>query len=134
MRRCTIKDIAEAAGISHTAVSLALRNHPKVSAETREKVRKLAEQMGYRPDPLLGALVAYRQGLRPAGFRETIAWVTNYSTQDGWRINAYNKYFEGATERAQQLGYSIDEVWLREPGVSARQVSRVFRARGFVAL
>ena len=43
-----------------TTVSLALRNHPRLPQDTRERIQKMAERLGYRPDPFLQALVAYR--------------------------------------------------------------------------
>ena len=46
-------------------MSLALRNHPRLPLETRERIRSLAEKMGYRPDPFLRALVAYRGKMMP---------------------------------------------------------------------
>ncbi len=48
--KVTITDIAEAAGVSPAAVSLALRNRPGVSAATRERVQKTAVAMGYLLD------------------------------------------------------------------------------------
>ncbi|WP_297003864.1 LacI family DNA-binding transcriptional regulator [uncultured Corynebacterium sp.] len=45
----TISDVAAAAGVSTGTVSLALNNKGRVSAETREKVRKVAADLGYRP-------------------------------------------------------------------------------------
>ncbi len=48
--KITITDIAEAAGVSPAAVSLALRNRPGVSAATRERVQKTAVAMGYLLD------------------------------------------------------------------------------------
>ncbi len=46
----TIYDIAQKANLSHSAVSMALRGSSRVSAATRQKVRKLAEEMGYQPN------------------------------------------------------------------------------------
>lgn len=45
----TIADVAAAAGVSTGTVSLALNNKGRVSAGTREKVRAVAAQLGYRP-------------------------------------------------------------------------------------
>lgn len=45
----TISDVAAAAGVSKGTVSLALNNKGRVSEETREKVRKVAADLGYRP-------------------------------------------------------------------------------------
>ncbi len=46
----TIYDIARQAGLSHSAVSMALRGSRQVSERTRERVRRLADQLGYRPN------------------------------------------------------------------------------------
>ncbi|MES2072305.1 MAG: LacI family DNA-binding transcriptional regulator [Pseudomonadota bacterium] len=44
----TMEDLATLAGVSTITVSRALRDSPLVTVETREKVRKIAEQQGYR--------------------------------------------------------------------------------------
>lgn len=54
----TLKDIARAAGLCHTTISRALREDPRIAAETRARVRALADQLGYRPNPLFAALSA----------------------------------------------------------------------------
>jgi DNA-binding LacI/PurR family transcriptional regulator len=45
-----IADVAAAAGVSTGTVSLALNGKGRVSAETREKVRRVAKELNYRPD------------------------------------------------------------------------------------
>jgi LacI family transcriptional regulator len=40
--------LAERLNVSRTTISRSLANHPAISAETREKVQKLAAEMGYR--------------------------------------------------------------------------------------
>ncbi|MYN38189.1 substrate-binding domain-containing protein [Duganella sp. FT109W] len=44
----TMEDLAKLAGVSKITVSRALRDSPLVTVETREKIRALAEQQGYR--------------------------------------------------------------------------------------
>ena len=46
----TIKDIAIAAGVSHSTVSKALNNVPTVSAKTRERILDIARRMDYSPN------------------------------------------------------------------------------------
>lgn len=48
----TIKDIARLLGISVSTVSRALKNHPDISAETKEKVNETARKLNYRPNAL----------------------------------------------------------------------------------
>ena len=57
-RRVTLADIAKRADVHVTTVSLAMRNHPRLPEETRKRIQALAEEMGYRPDPMMRALVA----------------------------------------------------------------------------
>lgn len=47
-----LKDIAERANVSVMTVSKVLRDAKDISAETKLRVRKLAEEMGYVPDAL----------------------------------------------------------------------------------
>lgn len=46
-RYITIKDIAKAANVSINTVSRALNNKPDINAKTKEKVLKIAEELGY---------------------------------------------------------------------------------------
>jgi DNA-binding LacI/PurR family transcriptional regulator len=50
-RRPTLEDVATRAGVSRALVSIVMRNVPGASAETRERVRRAADEIGYRPDP-----------------------------------------------------------------------------------
>jgi len=44
-----MRDVADAAGVSIAAVSLALSGNTRIPVETRERIVSLAQQMGYRP-------------------------------------------------------------------------------------
>lgn len=54
----TIKDIAKAAGVSHTTVSRALKGNPAISAKTTERIQELAQQMGYIPSAVAQSLLS----------------------------------------------------------------------------
>lgn len=129
--RITIRDIAKQAGVHFTTVSMALRGHPRIPEETRERIRGIAERMGYRPDAMLSALSDYRKGLRKRRHQGTLAWINNHPVKDRLLSTMlYRQYFEGARDRADQLGYKLEEFWLREPGLTRRRVSSILRARG----
>ncbi|MBP3633853.1 MAG: LacI family DNA-binding transcriptional regulator [Oscillospiraceae bacterium] len=50
MKRLTIKEIAQMAGVSVTAVSFVLNNKPGVSEETRQHVQKIIDETGFKPN------------------------------------------------------------------------------------
>ncbi|MEA2043612.1 MAG: LacI family DNA-binding transcriptional regulator [Bacteroidota bacterium] len=52
----TIKDLAKILNVSPSTVSRALKDHPDISAETRKKVKALAQEMKYRPNTLARSL------------------------------------------------------------------------------
>jgi DNA-binding LacI/PurR family transcriptional regulator len=49
--RPTLEDVAERAGVSRALVSIVMRDVPGASEQTRERVRRAADEIGYRPDP-----------------------------------------------------------------------------------
>jgi LacI family transcriptional regulator len=61
-KRVTIREVADAAGLSPAAVSYALRGL-QVSEETQERVRKVASDLGYEAHPIARALASGRTGM-----------------------------------------------------------------------
>ncbi|WP_051130720.1 LacI family DNA-binding transcriptional regulator [Nesterenkonia alba] len=62
-RSPTIHDVAKAAGVSKSAVSLAIRNQKGVSEATREHILAVAQELGYRSNVWARSLVQGRTGL-----------------------------------------------------------------------
>jgi DNA-binding LacI/PurR family transcriptional regulator len=60
MKRPTIGDIAERAGVSKGAVSYALNGQPGVSELTRQRILTIAEQIGWQPNRAARALSGAR--------------------------------------------------------------------------
>ena len=54
--RPSMKDVAMLAGVSHQTVSRVINHSPDVSAQTRARVRKAIQQLGYRPSNSARAL------------------------------------------------------------------------------
>lgn len=61
-KRATIRDLAQATGLSPAAVSYALRG-VQTSEETQERVRRAADELGYEAHPIARALASGRSGM-----------------------------------------------------------------------
>jgi LacI family transcriptional regulator len=130
-RRVTLAVVAAKAGVHVTTVSMALRNDPRLPEATRTRLQKLANEMGYAPDPFLRALVAYRGKLTPRTNPPTLAYVTNWATRWGWKkATAHADFYAGAEAKAKELGFHLDHFWMREPGMTQTRLSGILRARG----
>jgi len=68
--RATIHDVAAEAGVSKSLVSLVLRGKPGAGAETRERVHRVAAELGYSADPAAGMLA--RSARRVIGVTATL--------------------------------------------------------------
>lgn len=55
-KKSTIKDIANVLGITPSAVSKALNNHPRISKKTKDAVIQVAENLNYQPNHIATAL------------------------------------------------------------------------------
>lgn len=129
-RRVTVRDIAHEAGCHHTTVSLALRNDPRLTPERRARIQGVARAMGYSPDPMVRALNSYRVTSRPLKERSALAWLSG-DCQARWGSSyPWAGYVDGAAQRAGELGYRLEEFVLDAPGMTARAMSRILRARG----
>src|SRR4051812_24271306 len=88
-RRVGLRDIAGAANVSVMTVSLALRGNPRIPLPTRDRVKRLAQQLGYQPDPELSRLMKHLRVSRMTRGRVGIALVDFYP-ELGYRENPYN--------------------------------------------
>jgi LacI family transcriptional regulator len=127
----TLQTIADQAGVSRAAVSLALRNQPGISVETRDRIKMIAEEQGYRPNPMVSALMSHLKSLRPMTNVGSIPFITDFPTRDEWReFPTVLRYYNGANQRAQQAGYHLEEMWLREPGMTSKKMRSILINRG----
>jgi DNA-binding LacI/PurR family transcriptional regulator len=63
LKRPTIVDVAERAGVSKSLVSLVMRDSPRVGKDSRAAVLRVAAQLGYRPNAAARSLVRRSSGV-----------------------------------------------------------------------
>ena len=61
MKNVTLKDVAKAAGVSYATVSRALSGSSQIGSETRERVLKLCDEMGYTTNFVARSMVTNTQ-------------------------------------------------------------------------
>lgn len=130
----SLRDIARKLNVSHVTVSLAMRNHPRISAQRREQIQALANKMGYRPDPMLASLVAYRNRKRAKPISATLAWINRWpDPKELRRHREFDAYWQGAKEAAAELGYRVEEFAI-DSGMSTARLNSILLARGVMGL
>ncbi len=130
-KRPTLKDIAQRTGLSIAAVSMALRKHSSIPKTTQERVRKIADQLRYTPDPALSALAAHRNNLRIHNNFSVIGLISNWKERDAWtRLQSAKEVIEGAKNRALELGFTLQHLWAGEDGLSPKRFSQILKTRG----
>ena len=90
----TSLDVARLAGVSQSAVSRVFTPGASASRQTSEKVRKAAEELGYRPNSLARAMVSGRS--RMIGL--VVAYLNN---------QFYPEALEKLSKRLQERGYHV---------------------------
>ena len=129
--RPTVRSLAHTLGISRTTVSEALRDHPRVNAATRERVRAAAKAAGYRFNPLASSLLSELRHGRHTSFRGVLAVV---SLEEPARPRFPGPYWRemlrGAEARAAELGFKLERFFVGEPGLSVQRLDTVLHSRG----
>jgi len=116
-----MRQIALAAEVSRSTVSRALSNDPQIPCETRDRVGRIARELGYQRDPAYDILAAKRwQNNEHAPRFNLVFLVLNHLNEAVWR---------GAVRRAAELGYHLEPMDAKDPAKAAA-LDRILYARG----
>lgn len=124
-----MRDIGRMLGLSHVTVSLALSDNPRIPATRRAEIKRAAERLGYRPDPMLSALIHYRHQKRRTGIQAAIAWLNFWPEPAKLRSFAeFDGYWHGASHVAEAHGYRLDE-FVVSPRLPVDRIQSILQAR-----
>jgi LacI family transcriptional regulator len=90
----TIHDIARVLQVSASTVSRALKENPLISEATREKIRKVADELGYRPNIVASSLRTKRSN--------TIGVIVPYINR-----HFFSSVVSGVEEIAYKSGFAV---------------------------
>lgn len=122
-RRATIKEVAEAAGVSRSTASRALTGNGYVAETVRLRVRQAASDLGYVVD-------AMARSLKQQSTKSIGVLVSDL------RNEFYANLAAGASRQAQRLGYTvmlIDDQGIAEDELAAVEAFVALRVAGVVA-
>lgn len=105
-------------------VSRALRTPDLVAQSTAARIRTAIAELGYRPDPALSALAAYRSRDRAGGGDARITFLDCDGTEYSRSVLA------GATEEAALHGYDMERIRLPADARTERRIARSLFHRG----
>lgn len=117
--------------MSVATVSFALRNRPKVSEATRRRIKAIAAECGYRPNPLVTALMS--QHRRRSARRQMRAIIVSFSP--GWMPelagghSTFSRFREGEQRACEETGFILEGMLWGDFKESARRVFARLRAR-----
>lgn len=128
--KASLRNIARLAGVSVASASFALQNQPGVSPATRKRILSVAKKLGYAPDARIGNWMARVRDARSKDLLP-IAWINTSVQKDSWQTYRFlTPFMEGATNRALELGYRLEEIWAHEEGMTMRRLSKILYQRG----
>lgn len=131
----SIRQIAASCGFSKSTVAAALRNEADIASDTRSLILSTAKRLGYRTDARVTELMSHLRVGRPSRAVCNLAWFNTNAQPDSWIVHDYNLvYLNGARERAEELGYSLDVIWTGNPRLSLPQLTNQLKSRGIRGL
>lgn len=124
----TMREIAGVVGFSSMTVSLALRDSPKISMETKKRIKAAAKSMGYLPDPQVAKLMQYLRSRTKPRYQSTLCAVSSvFAKEEGFYLR---EMLKGAETRARSLGYGFDVFRVCDAAKPSRSLQRTIRGRG----
>jgi LacI family transcriptional regulator len=128
--RPNLQQIGLAAGVSKSAVSLALRNDPRIPEATRQRIQAIAREMGYRRNPVVDSLMTQLRAGRQPSFQANLGLINCSPVKDLNQNHTFRRLREGVHRRAEDLGYGIEEFWLQQPDMRPQRLKQIVQTRG----
>ena len=126
----TMRDVARAADVSVSAVSLAFKNSQKISEQQRKRILDLAESMGYRRDPRITELMEHLRTARPQrGTAKVALLVPEITRRDAEKFPPIQGMISGMKEFAEFAGFGIEAFFLAEERLSPKRLRGILQTR-----
>jgi len=115
MPKPTIRELAKHCGLSPSAVSSALRNKRNISEATKNRVKRAAEELGYREDAKISQLMSYMRTSKGSGTVPSLVLLHDSISATFIDEAPYlSPYIQGVENRCAQFGYILEKMWFKK--------------------
>jgi LacI family transcriptional regulator len=134
----TTRELARLAGVSSATVSLALRNHPRISAATKARIGRLVRKHNYVVDGRVTELMRAVRQHSVGELKGCLGLISLYPEERPWanreRPGHLARLQKSMVKRAGELGYRVENFWVCNPEMSHARLAAIIEARGIRGL
>jgi LacI family transcriptional regulator len=127
-----MRELAELAGVSVMTVSRALRNNQKISKATRDRIAQLAEEHGYKVNPLVAAQMTNIRARHIVKYKATLGLLIHEPPEGFWQ--GTKSVIDGAIETCKEMGFGCDIFDLSDSALTPHRLDQVLKSRGIQGL
>lgn len=122
----SLRQLADQLHLSVATVSMALRQDPRIRPETAQRVKVLAERVGYHSDPVVSeGLSRIRKGVF---YRETLAWCFD---EDPKNLYWLKTLFQSTEDYGRRMGYKLEYCFFANGETrTLKRMAEIWKARG----
>lgn len=126
-----LRNLAALSGFSKSTVSSALRGETGVSAATKRHIEQIARRENYALDPVTSHLMSSMARARLRVESTPLVLLGDFPLEALWttRRADLGRCVKAMRARAEQLGYRVDIVSLRQPGMTPAHLAKMLRTR-----
>jgi len=130
----TQAQLAKATGVSQATISRCLRGDPAQSATSCARIRKIAQELGYVPNPFASGMARERREKNPTP-SSSLAIIAGNPHYDPLKIEPeIQQLVSAARDQANALGYSIEYFWRYNPELAGPRMAKVIKTRNILGL
>lgn len=126
----SIRLIAEKTGLSRATVANALNGTPTVAKDTVEKVMRAAEKLGYRRNPMVGALMSALRRSEGTSLQGVLAVVEIGEPDRPDHGPFHRALLAGCEQCAAELGFGLEYFCLEPDDITPERLCTMLKARG----
>ncbi|MBR1849418.1 MAG: LacI family DNA-binding transcriptional regulator, partial [Lachnospiraceae bacterium] len=119
----SLKDVAEACGVSVATVSKALRDQYDIGEETKEYIKRIADEMDYHPNSMARALKTRRTG--------NIGVLFVDEAQSGLTHDFFSRVLDGFKRGIEEEGFDLTFINASAEGREGMTLLQHCRYRGY---